>query len=120
MVFCPEILIFDKTGRRPAGKIQTMLVLKLIARVAFICNVCFLLASLILLFPNPPEGHIVSTVIVAGYLMGLPANFIVFGWVIVLASSGRRHEVELPVWLMVVNAIIFSFQLVLLILHFWT
>ncbi len=97
-----------------------MQVLKLLSRVAFICNVCFLLASLILLFPNPPQGHIISSVIVAGYLMGLPANVIVFGWVIVLASSGRRQEAELPTWLMVVNGIIFSFQLVLLILHFWT
>ena len=97
-----------------------MQVLKLLARVAFICNVCFLLASLILLFPNPPQGHIIRSVIVAGYLMGLPANVIVFGWVIALASSGRREEAELPTWLMVVNGIIFSFQLVLLILHFWT
>jgi hypothetical protein len=97
-----------------------MRALKLLARVAFICNVCFLLASLILLLPNPPGGHIVSTVIVAGYLMGLPANVIVFGWVIILTSSSRGQEAELPVWLMVVNGVIFCFQLVLLILHFWT
>ena len=97
-----------------------MQVLKLLARVAFICNFCFLAASLILLFPHPPEGHIVSTVIVAGYVMGLPANTIVFGWLVVLASSGRRQEAELPVWLIVVNGVIFCFQLVLLILHFRT
>ena len=119
MVFCPEILIFDKTGRSP-GEIQNMGVLKLLARVAFLCNVCFLLASLILLLPHPPQGHIVSTVIVVGYLMGLPINAIVFGWVIVLASSGRREDAELPLWLMIVNGVIFSFQLVLLILHFWS
>jgi hypothetical protein len=94
-----------------------MRLLKLLARLAFICNVCFLLASLILLVPNPPEGQIVSTVIVVGFILGLPANAIVFGWAIVLASSGRWWEAEVPVWLMVVNAIVFGFQLLLLILQ---
>src|SRR5579871_6066831 len=99
MVFCPEIQIFGKTGRSPVA-IQFMKLLKLLARLAFICNVCFLLASLILLLPNPPEGQIVSTVIFVGYILGLPANVIVFGWAIALALSGRWKEAELPVWLM--------------------
>src|SRR5579863_650475 len=94
-----------------------MRLLRLLVRVATICNVCFILASLILLLPNPPEGQVVSTVIALGYLVGLPANAIVFGWVIALGSSGRWREAELPVWLMVVNGVIFSFQLLLLILH---
>ena len=94
-----------------------MRLLKLLVRVAFICNVCFILASLILLLPNPPEGQVVSTVIALGYLVGLPANMIVFGWAIVLGSSGRWWEAEVPVWLMVVNGVIFGFQLLLLILH---
>src|SRR5580698_11664931 len=62
-----------------------MQALKLLVRVAFICNVCFLLASLIRWLPNPPEGQLVSTVIVMGYLMGLPVNGIVLGWAVVLA-----------------------------------
>jgi hypothetical protein len=94
-----------------------MAVLKLLVRVAFICNVCFVLASLILLLPNPPEGQIVSTVIAMGYLLGLPANAIVFGWAISLAVSGRWREAALPVWVLVVNCVVFCFQLVLLILH---
>jgi hypothetical protein len=94
-----------------------MRVLKLLVRVAFICNVCFLLASLILWLPNPPEGHIVSTVIVMGYGMGLPVNAIVFGWALALAARGRRRAAALPGWLMIVNLVIFSFQILLLILH---
>jgi hypothetical protein len=112
MVFCPELQIFGKTRRS-----QYMRLFKLLVRVAFICNVCFILASLILLLPNPPEGQVVSTVIVVGYILGLPANAIVFGWAIALGSSGRWREAEVPVWLMVVNAIVLSFQLLLLILQ---
>jgi hypothetical protein len=94
-----------------------MQVLKLLVRVAFICNICFLLASLILWLPNPPEGHVVSTVIVMGYGMGLPVNVIVFGWVLILAAKGRRREVALPGWPLIVNLVIFCFQLVSLILY---
>jgi hypothetical protein len=94
-----------------------MPVLKLLVRVAFICNICFLLAFLILWLPNPPEGHIVSTVIVLGYLMGLPLNAIVFGWALVLSAAGRWRAAALPVWLMLVNFVIFCLQFILLIFH---
>ena len=89
-----------------------MQVLKLIVRVAFICNICFLLASVIIWLPHPPEGQVVSTVIVMGYLMGLPLNAIVFGFVAV-----RRRPVEIPVWLLVFNAVVFCLQLFSLILR---
>jgi hypothetical protein len=92
-----------------------MQVLKLLVRVAFICNICFLLASLILWLPNPPEGQVVSTVIVMGYLMGLPVNAIVFGWALALAAVGRWRAAALPVWLMVVNFVIFCLQFISLI-----
>jgi hypothetical protein len=94
-----------------------MRVLKLLVRVAFICNICFLLASLIRWLPNPPEGQVVSTVIVMGYLMGLPLNAFVLCWVVVLAASGRWRTAALPVWLLVVNFCIFCLQLISLIFH---
>jgi hypothetical protein len=94
-----------------------MQVLKLLVRVAFICNICFLLASLILWLPSPPEGHIVSTVIVMGYLMGLPVNAIVFGWTLALGAAGRRRAAALPGWLMLFNLVIFCCQILSLIRH---
>jgi hypothetical protein len=97
--------------------IQYMQVLKLLVRVAFICNICFLLASMILWLPNPPEGHIVSTVIVMGYLMGLPANAIVFGWLLVLAAVGKRRTAPLPGWLIFFNLVIFCCQFISLTRH---
>jgi hypothetical protein len=134
MVFCPEIQIFGKTGRSPVPTltvlrqkikfftkffvaIQYMQALKLLVRVAFICNICFLLASLIRWLPNPPEGQVVSTVIVMGYLMGLPVNGIVFCWALILAAAGKWRAAALPVWLMVFNFVIFCLQFIALILH---
>jgi hypothetical protein len=52
-----------------------------------------------------------------GYGMGVPINVIVFGWVLILAAKGRRREVALPRWLMIVNLVIFCFQILLLISH---
>jgi hypothetical protein len=92
-----------------------MQVLKLLVRVAFICNICFLLASLILWLPNPPKGAIVSTVIVMGCLMGLPVNAIVFGWLLVLAIRKRRGTVVVQGWLMFFNLVIFCCQFISLI-----
>lgn len=92
-------------------------VLKLLVRVAFICNICFLLASLILWLPNPPAGEVVSTVIVLGCVMGLPLNAIVFGWSLALAVAGRWRGVAMPAWLMVFNFITLCLQLVSLIHH---
>jgi hypothetical protein len=92
-----------------------MQVLKLLVRVAFICNICFLLASLILWLPSPPEGQVVSTVIVMGYLMGLPVNGIVFCWALILAAAGKWRAAALPVWLLGFNFIVFCLQFISLI-----
>jgi hypothetical protein len=94
-----------------------MRVLKLLVRVAFICNICFLLACLILWLPSPPEGQVVSTVIVMGYGMGLPLNTIVFGWALVLAARRRWQAAAIPGWLMIFNLIIFCCQFISLIRH---
>ena len=95
-----------------------MRVLKLLVRVAFICNICFLLASLIRWLPNPPEGQVVSTVIVMGYLMGLPVNGIVFCWALILRAAGKWRAAALPLWLLAFNFIIFCLQFISLIHRF--
>ena len=92
-----------------------MQVIRLLARVAFICNICFVLASLILWLPHPPEGQVMSTVIVMGYLMGLPLNAIAFGWMLVLRTTGR--QVAFPGWVIAFNVVIACLQLLSLIHH---
>jgi hypothetical protein len=94
-----------------------MRVLKLLARVAFLCNICFILSSLILWLPHPPEGQLVSTAIVMGYLMVLPVNAVVFGWVLVLRAKGKWGVWVAPGWLLVFNSVIVCLQIIFLILR---
>jgi hypothetical protein len=94
-----------------------MQVIRLLARVAFICNICFLLASLILWLPNPPEGTFVSTVIIMGYLLGLLVNAIVNGWAAILLAAGKLQTAAIPLWLLAINFIVFILQLLSLIFN---
>jgi hypothetical protein len=94
-----------------------MQLLRLLSRVAFICNICFLAASFIQWLPNPPEGEPVATVIVMGYLLSALFNIIVNLWVLGLLLVKRLRAAAVPLWLLIVNFGFFMLQLTLLILN---
>jgi len=94
-----------------------MQLLRLLSRVAFICNICFLLASFIQWLPNPPEGGLISMVIVLGYLLSIFVNVVVNIWVVTLLTTRRLRAANVPVWLLVVNFAFFLLQLLLIILN---
>jgi hypothetical protein len=94
-----------------------MQVIRLLLRVAFICNICFLFSSLILWLPNPPQGVPISLMIVAGTVVALPVNFIVSGWMAILLGSGKFRASGIPVWLPAANFIFFVIELFTLILN---
>lgn len=95
-----------------------MRLLRFLSRVAFICNVCFLLASFIQWLPNPPEGPLVSLVILIGYVLSIVVNWVVNVSVGVMLISGRLRKAQIPVWLLIVNLIFFIIQLVLILIPF--
>jgi len=90
-----------------------MRLLRLLSRVAFICNICFLLASFIQYIPNPPQGAWVSTGIVLGYMVSILVNVVVNCWLIVLLLGKRLRTSGVPVWLLIVNGVFFMVQLFL-------
>jgi threonine/homoserine/homoserine lactone efflux protein len=94
-----------------------MRIVRLLSRVAFICNICFLLASFIQWLPHPPEGALISLIIVLGWLLSILVNFIVNGWVIGLLVAGKLRAASIPRWLLIVNGLFFIIQLALLILN---
>ncbi|HWK02569.1 MAG TPA: hypothetical protein VNS58_02995 [Puia sp.] len=94
-----------------------MRLLRLLSRVAFICNICFLLASFVQWLPDPPEGGLVSMIIIMGYLLAILVNTVVNLWVIALFIAGRLRTSSVPVWLLIVNFAFFSLQLALLIIN---
>ena len=94
-----------------------MRVLRLLSRVAFICNIWFLLASFIQWLPHPPEGTLISNFIVMGYILSMLVNVIVALSVIFLFVIGRLRAAGIPVWLLVINMLFFLLQLILLIIN---
>jgi hypothetical protein len=94
-----------------------MPLLRLLSRVAFICNICFLLASFVQWLPDPPEGGLVSMIIVLGYLLAILVNTVVNVWMIVALMVRRLKKGMVPVWLLIANFAFFVLQLLLLLIN---
>jgi len=94
-----------------------MRLLRLLIKVAFICNICFLLASFIQWLPDPPEGPIVSMIIILGYVMAIIINLLVNSWLIITFMRGKWQKGIAPGWLLSVNALFCLIQLSLIIIH---
>ena len=94
-----------------------MPLLRLLSRVAFICNICFLLASFVQWLPNPPEGGLISMIIILGYLLAILVNTVVNVWVIGGVITRRLKKDMVPTWLLIVNFVFFALQLLLLLIN---
>jgi len=82
------------------------------SRVAFICNICFLLTISFHFLPSVPDSHFYSTVLVLGYLVAIVLNIIVNLSIIVLLLLRKNGWPHLPKWLVVANAVILVPQLI--------
>jgi len=100
-----------------------MRVLRLLSRVAFICNICFILASIIQWLPHRKENEgmsedvILSNIFVLGFILSIVLNIIVNVPVVFLFILGRLRAAAIPVWLIVINALFFLWQMVLFIIN---
>lgn len=94
-----------------------MKLLSLLTKVAFICNVCFLFASFVQWLPNPPEGEIVSEIIILGYVLAILINLLVNTWLFFLFISRKWKKALVPVWLLIVNLLFFVVQVSLILIH---
>lgn len=92
-----------------------MQAVRFLSRVAFICNICFLLASFIQWLPHPPEGELISQLIVLGWLLSILFNTIVNIVIIVLFVFRRLRRAAVPVWLLIANFVFFVLQIILLL-----
>ncbi|HEY6899073.1 MAG TPA: hypothetical protein VI233_00460 [Puia sp.] len=94
-----------------------MQVFRFLSRVAFICNVCYLLASFIQWLPHPPEGEIITNIIVFGFGGSLLINLIFGLSVVILFAIGKLRAANIPVWLLVVNLLFFILQVILIVIN---
>ena len=94
-----------------------MQLLRFFSRVAFICNICFLVASLTQWLPALPDNALLSDIIVLGYLVSLLINLVVNLAVTLFFLIGRLRRAAIPGWLLIANFIFFIVQIVLLIVN---
>ncbi|NII29545.1 hypothetical protein HB364_30985 [Pseudoflavitalea sp. X16] len=85
------------------------------SRVAFICNICFLLTWLMRYLPPMQQGHIASTVVILGIGLSLILNVIINFFIIVLLLQRKPVKEYVPLWLVVANVLFLIAQLILLL-----
>ena len=90
-----------------------MRLVRFLSRVAFICNICFLAASLRQWILLPLDNQLASDIIVLGLLVSVVLNVIVNLVVLVLFLIGKLRAAAIPMWLLVVNLIFFTGQILL-------
>src|SRR5687768_9579056 len=69
------------------------------SRVAFICNLCFILAWLFRYYPALQSGHIVSTVLILGLFVAFLLNIVVNVVILILLLRRRLVWKHFPGWL---------------------
>lgn len=92
-------------------------VLRFLSRVAFICNLCFLLMSFSQWLPQLPDNALTSNLIVLGFVVSITVNIFVNLILILLFLFRRLRRTGIPVWLMIVNFLFFAVQLAIFILN---
>jgi len=94
---------------------ELMLKTAFLSRVAFLCNVCLVLAWLLRYLPAIEYGTVVSTIIVAGLVLSFIVNGLVnilYAWLLVRRRPLRQY---VPVWLAVVNFLFLIVQIYLIV-----
>jgi len=83
------------------------------ARVAFICNLCFLASVIMQMMAHPPEGEMVATTIIIGYLFAVIINLLVNIWIAVLFLKKKELNHPVPRWLIIINFLFLIPELIL-------
>jgi len=82
-----------------------------LSRVAFICNVCFLIAFSIQMTDWIKNEDITSTIALIGYVMGVIINpLLVICYLVIFISSKKRLKI-VPSWLLTANILFLVIQL---------
>mgnify|MGYP003576638256 CR=1 FL=1 len=87
------------------------------SRVAFLCNVCFLLAWLIQYLPVSPHGHIASTIVVLGTGLAVILNIVVNFFVVISLLQKKMDRTVFPRWLIITNFLFLLLQIIILLFN---
>lgn len=86
-----------------------------LSRFAFICNICFLAATIIKWIPDPPTGELISAIVVLGYLVVVWINGLTVICYMILLFLRKPLKQLVTIWLIIVNFLFFIPELILLL-----
>jgi hypothetical protein len=84
------------------------------SRVAFVCNMFFLIAMALRFYPFLPPGHLSSTIIIAGHVLAVFLNATTSIVYLVKLLTGKQISGHYPRWLFIINFFFLILQLILL------
>ena len=88
--------------------------LRMFHRVAFICNLCFLLGLIILKIRQPVNPGLTSIILVLGFFVSVVLNVVVNVWMGLLRISKKPIE-GIPSWLIWANGGFLAIQLIFML-----
>lgn len=86
-----------------------------LSRIAFICNIFFLLSVSLQFYDWSDNHNITSTIIIIGYFMAILFNPLANICYLLLLISRKRILHSLPLWLIIANVIFLVLQLIYII-----
>jgi hypothetical protein len=81
-------------------------------KLAFLCNLCFLAAVILQMMPHPPQGEMVATTIIIGYLFAVVVNSLANVWIAALFFLKKKSSHSVPRWLIIINFLFLIPQLI--------
>jgi hypothetical protein len=85
------------------------------SRVAFLCNICFLISICLHYIPAIANGMVSSTIIVLGTVLSIVINALTNVLCILVTLAGKPIRLFVPKWLIIINFLFFILQVILLI-----
>jgi uncharacterized membrane protein len=111
-----SIMTVNQTTNYKPQTTNSLRWLLVLSRVAFICNICFLIAFSIQMTDWIKNEDITSTIALIGYVMGFIINpLLVLCYLLVFIFSRKKLK-AIPSWLLTAN-ILFLFIQILYILY---
>lgn len=81
-------------------------------RVAFICNICFVLAWFMQYLPGSEQGHISATILVLGIGVAVLVNIVVLLSFLLMWLRKKSWPEGFPRWLIIANFLFLLLQLI--------
>jgi len=103
-------VLFITGGQNNAILYHHMTKARFLWRVAFLCNLCYLVSIYLRMNPSDNYGSFQSTILIMGTILGFTLNLISFGLYSFSRAKNKYWE-EGHHWLPVLNAILFGVQL---------